>query len=123
MKNNKAQTKVTPSLEVHYQGKVYDVSRLPVMVGQKVQFALLDSDVATVSLDGNCWLEVWEIAIDEPITTCDEVDLGICSTDLTQMEQWFLSIYRSLNDEDRNTIERLLSLMDLENSWGDGDER
>lgn len=64
-----------------------------------------------------------ELGLIDNNSSCDEVDLDICSTDLTQMEQWFLSIYRSLNDEDRSTIERLLSLMDLENSWGDGDER
>lgn len=43
--------------------------------------------------------------------------------ELTPMEQWFVAIYRSLNDDDKNTIERILSLMDMENAWGDDDER
>lgn len=64
-----------------------------------------------------------ELGLIDDDSPCNEVNLGIHSTDLTQIEQWFVAVYRSLSDDDKNTIERLLSLMDLENAWGDDDEQ
>lgn len=64
------EAKVTPELEIHYKGKVYDVSALPVLVGQKVLVAQnpWEVDGARVCVPnemGDDWREVPEVVFDE----------------------------------------------------------
>lgn len=89
----------------------------------------LSDDGITMELsNGNCITKI-DVLADGITTTCQASEVlgvdtypNIHPNDLTQTEQWFVAVYRSLSDDDKNTIERLLSLMDLENAWGDDDE-
>ncbi|STZ63810.1 Integrase core domain [Moraxella lacunata] len=65
------EAKVTPELEIRYKGKVYDVSALPVLVGQKILVAQnpWEVDGARVCVpmaDGKeTWVAVPEVVFDE----------------------------------------------------------
>lgn len=64
------EAKVTPELEIRYKGKVYDVSALPVLVGQKVLVAqnpwqVGGARVCVPSEMGDDWCEVPEVVFDE----------------------------------------------------------
>lgn len=64
------EAKVTPQLEVKYKGKHYDVSALPVLVGQKILVAqnpwqVGGARVCVPSETGDDWREVPEVVFDE----------------------------------------------------------
>lgn len=66
------EAKVTPELEIRYKGKVYDVSALPVLVGQKILVAQnpWEVDGARVCVPtadgvGENWMAVPEVLFDE----------------------------------------------------------
>ncbi|STZ09328.1 Integrase core domain [Moraxella caprae] len=66
------EAKVTPELEIRYKGKVYDVSALPVLVGQKILVAQnpWEVDGARVCVPtadgvGENWVAVPEVVFDE----------------------------------------------------------
>lgn len=66
------EAKVTPELEIRYKGKVYDVSALPVLVGQKVLVAQNPWEVdgarvcvPTADGTGENWVAVPEVVFDD----------------------------------------------------------
>ncbi|STY93081.1 DDE-type integrase/transposase/recombinase [Moraxella bovis] len=66
------EAKVTPELEIRYKGKVYDVSALPVLVGQKILVAqnpweVDGARVCVPTADGTSenWVAVPEVVFDE----------------------------------------------------------
>lgn len=65
MKSKATKTKVTPNLEVHYQGKVYDVSALPVAVGEKLPIQKQEEGVMVDVYCNNKWCIVPEVELDE----------------------------------------------------------
>ncbi|WP_323843075.1 hypothetical protein [Moraxella sp. Pampa] len=108
--------KVTPGLQAIYLGKSYDVSTLPVTVGQKLLLVPFENN-AMVSLNGEGWRSVPEVELDEtgcridkPTTPTDEVRMShnICYNQLTDDEKWLLHGYRSLDECDQSIIDYLM---------------
>lgn len=100
--------KVSPSLEVRYQGKVYDVSYLPVTVGQKLLIESQKAEVA-VSENGNDWFILREVV---PVHKSIETQY-FYDDHFTLEEKWLIYVYRSLDKVDQVIIDRLVSRLRL----------
>lgn len=118
MSKKTAYTKVTPSLEFCYQGKVYDVSRLPVTVGEKLSIQEKETGVMVNVSGTDAWCDVPEVELDEMGCRIDKQAMPVNETptniyydNLSHEEQRLLHGYRSLDDCDKTVIDYLMSVL------------